>query len=147
MDYRERILPSLGTTLALLGLVLATSFAVWVALGNLTAGVFALLGSFFALLWWRGAVHQIRVQDGQLRVNDAVIELQYIAKVTPLERDQWRDRRGVGFDPALFHAHKFWMKSGVEVTLHDPRDPHPGWLVGSHEPVRLAAAISQLLEE
>jgi Protein of unknown function (DUF3093) len=145
MDFEERIFPSLGTIAALLALLIASAFAVWVALGTVIAGAILSLGFIFIFLWWRGAIHRIRIEENFLYVNDAKIEASYISTVRSLGEDAWRKRRGVDFDPALFHAHKFWMRSGVEITLDDPRDPHDGWLIGSKHYDELAASISAML--
>jgi len=32
-------------------------------------------------------------------------------------------------DPAAFLAIKFWVSTGVKITLKDQRDPTPYWLV------------------
>lgn len=141
MEYRERIFPSIGATASLLSLVLASAFAIWAALDIVIATTFFVLGCILIALWWRGATHRISVKDGWLHLNEARIELRYISAVTPLNEDQWQLRRGVNFNPAFFHAHKFWMKRGVELTLIDDRDPHPGWLLGSNKPTEFASAI------
>ena len=144
---RERIFPSFGATASLLALLTASSFAIWAALDFVIAATFFLLGSIFISLWWRSAIHRVSVRDGWLHVNEAAIELRYISAAAPLEVDQWQRRRGVDFEPALFHGHKFWMKRGVEISLNDSRDPHPGWLIGSRRPQALAEAINQQINQ
>jgi Zn-dependent protease with chaperone function len=141
VEYRERIFPSIGATSSLLALVIASSFAIWAALDLMIALSFFIIGCILIALWWRSAIHQIALMEGWLKVNEARIELRHIASVTPLDEEQWRRRRGVDFNPALFHAHKFWMRRGVEITLDDARDPHPGWLVGSKKPIELANSL------
>jgi hypothetical protein len=37
------------------------------------------------------------------------------------------------------------MRSGVEVSLRDERDPHRGWLIGSREGRRLVSALVEAL--
>jgi hypothetical protein len=32
-------------------------------------------------------------------------------------------------DPAAFLAIKFWVSTGVKITLNDQRDPTPYWLI------------------
>ena len=145
MKYSERILPSFGVSLALSGLLLATSFAIWAALDTDVAATFALVASILALLWWRSAIHRVDFDGHVLRVNDAKIEIQYISSCRSLETGLWSQRKGREFDPALFHAHRFWHRSGIEITIDDARDPHPGWLVGCKDPERLSAMINDSL--
>ena len=145
MEFRERIYPSLGVTFALLALALATSFAIWAALETIIAIAFALVATLLASIWWVGAIHRIELDGDWLRVNDARIEVKHLLNPVFLEGEQWRQRLGANFDPALFHAHRFWMRSGVEVLLQDERDPHGGWLIGSRDGERLVRALVEAL--
>jgi hypothetical protein len=145
MEFRERIYPSLGVTFALLALVLATSFAIWAALETIIAIAFALVATVLASIWWVGAIHKIEFDGDWLRVNHARIEVKHLFTPVFLDGQQWRQRLGADFDPALFHAHRFWMRSGVEVSLRDERDPHRGWLIGSREGRRLVSALVEAL--
>ncbi len=145
MEFRERIYPSLGVTFTLLALVLATSFAIWAALETIIAIAFALVATLLASIWWVSAIHRIELDGDWLRVNDARIEVKHLLNPVFLEGEQWRQRLGANFDPALFHAHRFWMRSGVEVLLQDERDPHRGWLIGSRDGERLFRALVEAL--
>lgn len=140
-SFRERIYPSVGATLALLALDLSVIFAVWAALDQIFAIFTAIVVISLSLFWWIAAIAKIEVRDGTLYVNDAKIEVALLRSVRVVIGESWRARRGVDYDPRLFHAHKFWMKSGVELTLDDPRDPHPGWLIGSRRAEELSDAI------
>lgn len=145
MEFRERIYPSLGVTFALLALALATSFAIWAALETIIAIAFALVATLLASIWWVSAIHRIELDGDWLRVNDARIEVKHLLNPVFLEGEQWRQRLGANFDPALFHAHRFWMRGGVEVLLQDERDPHRGWLIGSRDGERLVRALVEAL--
>lgn len=145
MEFRERIYPSIGVTFALLALVLSTSFAIWAALETIIAIAFAFVASLVAATWWVGAIHRIEFDGRSLQVNHARIGVEHLVDPVILEGERWRRRLGAEFDPALFHAHRFWMRSGVEVTLIDPRDPHTGWLIGSREGERLSKALAQAI--
>lgn len=147
MRFRERIYPSLGVTFALIALVFATSFAIWAALETIVALSFALIATLLASIWWIGAIQKIDFDGVWLRVNDARIEVRYLNQPVALDNEEWRRRRGSQFDPALFHAHRFWMRSGVEISVNDERDPHPGWLIGSKRAKELAQLISNPANE
>jgi hypothetical protein len=142
MLYRERIFPTVGVTSALFALVLSTSFAVWAALETVAAVSFASLATLFAILWWRSAIHRVIFDGTLLSVNDAKIEIKFIARISALDEKSWQRSRGVDFDPDFFHFHRFWMKKGVTIEITDSRDPHTGWLVGSKNPEELAKVIA-----
>lgn len=142
MFYRERIYPSLGVTASLFALLLSTSFAVWAALETVAAVSFASLATLFAILWWRSAIHRITFDGTLLSVNDAKIDIAFIAGISALDEKSWQRQRGVDFDPAFFHFHRFWMRKGVAIEVKDSRDPHTGWLVGSKDPEGLAKVIA-----
>lgn len=147
MKFSERILPSFGVSLATTALVLATSFAIWAALDTTVAVSYALVASTLSLLWWRSSIHRVTFDGKVLRVNDAQLEVRHISSCLALDPQQWKVRRGPNFDPALFHAHKFWHHSGIELALNDARDPHPGWLIGSKDPARLSEVITASLKD
>lgn len=146
MKFSERILPSIGVSLAVAALVLATSFSIWAALDTSAAASFALIASTLSLLWWRSSIHRVTFDGNVLRVNDAKIEVRYISSCIAHGPESWKLRRGREFDPALFHSHRFWHRSGIELTLDDARDPHPGWLIGCKDPARLSEIITASLE-
>ena len=143
-SFKERIYPSAGVTLALLALDLAVVFAVWAALDQRFAILTAVIVISLSTFWWFKAIAEIDLSDGRLYVNDAKIEVAFLKDVRILTGESWRARRGVDYDPHLYHAHRFWMKSGVELTLDDPRDPHPGWLIGSRKMDKLSDAILRM---
>lgn len=130
--------------MALLALDLAVIFAVWAALDERSAILTAFVVTSLSIFWWVTAILRIELRDGELHVNEAKIAVALLRDVRILTGESWRARRGVDYDPHLFHAHRFWMKSGVELTLDDPRDPHPGWLVGSNRVEELRDSILKM---
>jgi hypothetical protein len=143
-SFKERIYPSLGATLALMALDLSMVFAIWAALDQMFAFFSAIVVLSLSVIWWIAAISKIDLRDGTLYVNDAKIQVAFISDVRSLTEEAWRARRGVDYDPRLFHAHRFWVKSGVELTLDDPRDPHSGWLIGSRKVEELRDAIMKM---
>ncbi len=139
--FRETIYPSLGVTFSLIALDLAMTFALWAALGETLALAFLLVALILSSLWWRSVIHRTSLDNEFLYVNQARIERRFLGRAEALDSVRWSKRVGVDFDPRLFHAHKFWMKSGVEVEIADPQDPHPSWLIGSKAESELAEAL------
>lgn len=140
--FKETIYPSLGVTASLLALDLAIAFSLWAALGETSALAFFLIAIILSSLWWQSRIHRISLDSEFLTVNQARIARSFLGKAEPLDSESWKRRIGVDFDPRLFHAHKFWIKSGAEIAIVDPRDPHPRWLVGCRRERDLAAAIN-----
>ena len=72
---------------------------------------------------------EVLVDENELFAGGAHIELKYLGEVQTLSRDQMRLLRTRDADPAAFLAIKFWISTGVKVTLNDQRDPTPYWLI------------------
>ncbi len=140
--FKETIYPSLGVSFSLMALDLAMAFALWAALGETIALSFFVVALILSAFWWRSAIHRISFDGETLRVNRARIERRYLGECQSLDAAQWKRRLGVDFDPRFFHAHKFWIKSGVEVEIKDVRDPHPSWLIASRVPEEFARVIN-----
>lgn len=141
--YRERLLPSWGAWVLVLGLVAMLSIAYGAALGA-TAGWLVALGTgvlAVALLLLTAPV--IAVSPAGLQVQGALLPLTSIAGVEAVDRDEIRRLRGPGSDARLFVSLRPWSASGgVLVRLDDPEDPHPAWLFTSRHPGRVVDALA-----
>ncbi len=93
-----------------------------------------------ALLWWMGRI-RIRVAAGELRVDDARLPLQYVSAAVPLTGAAKRDALGPRLSSLAFVVHRPWVRGVVRLTLADPADPTPYWIVSSRRPEGLVAAI------
>jgi hypothetical protein len=74
-------------------------------------------------------------------VGRATIEHAYIAAARPLNAEETRRRTGVEADARAHMVVRPYIKTAVEITLNDPEDPVPYWLVSSRHPQQLAAAM------
>jgi hypothetical protein len=92
-------------------------------------------------LWWLGRI-RITVGDGELRVDDAHLPVQYVTVVIPLDAAGKREILGPAAHPLAFVVQRPWVSGVVQVVLDDPADPTPYWIVSSRHPERLAAALS-----
>jgi hypothetical protein len=82
--------------------------------------------------------------DGQeLRIDQAHIEVKYLGGVEQLTSSQMRLLRTRDADPAAYLAIKFWLSTGVKITIADPRDPTPYWLVTSKRGDQIAALLNK----
>lgn len=111
---------------------------VWgIGVGLLCFGVMAAVFSNAATL--------VTVSDTELRVGRAVLELAYVTDCTALDQQATRDRGGPGADARAHLVLRPYVPTAVEITLDDPADPVPYWLLGTRRPTELAAAMTAAL--
>ena len=87
---------------------------------------------------------RVAVADGELRAGRAHIELHHLGEAVALDADQTRRAAGVDADARAFLVLRPYLKRAVRVTITDPADPTPYWLVGTRHPERLAEALSRV---
>lgn len=146
-QFRERInVPGWWWPLAGL-VVVTTTIAVWVytdlTWGLVTFAVFAV--ACFGGLAGFGEV--IIANDQGLRVGAAHVEWDYVAGATPLDASATSRRLGPDADHAAYLAQRAYVPTAVEVTLDDPADAHPYWLVSTRRPAELARVIHAHVKE
>jgi Protein of unknown function (DUF3093) len=141
MLFRERL------TVPIIWWVLAGLFSlsVLVAVGAYLGPAWALGTSIATLLVaaaiFGSAAILISVDEQEIRVGRASIEHAYIATCRALDAEQTRRRTGVEADARAHLVLRPYIKTTVEITLDDPEDPVPYWLVSTRYPQRLAAAL------
>lgn len=100
-------------------------------------GVVGIAGALLAFGWKR-----VTVGPQGVRVGDSLLEWPYVGSVQVLDPVAWRARIGPQSDARAFMYVRPYVKAGVEITVADPEDPHPYWLVASRRPEELAAAVA-----
>ena len=129
MQFREVIRPPLWLLAFIYFMFLSLVIAVWAALGNFSAMV-SFIGLTIALFIIAiRSKTEVIVNENELLAGGAHIELKYLGDIEILSRDQMRLLRTRDADPAAFLAIKFWITTGVKITLNDQRDSTPYWLV------------------
>ena len=83
----------------------------------------------------------ISVDTDQIRIGRASIEHAFIAGCRALDVEETRRRSGVEADARAHMVLRPYVKTAVEITLDDPDDPVPYWLVSTRNPNRLVAAL------
>lgn len=97
-------------------------------------------GALGALAWFSSP--RIGATAQGLRAGRALLPWSAIAGVEPVTREAIARLRGPGSDARIYTELRPWSApGGVLVTLEDPTDPHPAWLVGSRHPDVLARQI------
>lgn len=91
------------------------------------------------LLWLSSPV--ITAKNGVLRVGKASLEGEFISKVEVFRTDAARHIKGPGADARAWLCLRPWVDPVVKITLNDPADPTPYWLVSTRRPEQLAQAL------
>ena len=129
----------------------------------LLAGLFALLvliavGAYLGPVWGIGtalatilvaaaifasAAIVINIDSREIQIGRACIEHAYISSSQALTAERARQRAGVEADARAHLVLRPYVKTAVEITLDDPDDPVPYWLVSTRRPEQLAAALRE----
>lgn len=141
--YTERLWPSAGVWLVVL-LVAASSGLVVVKVAPLwaSAGVALLCVAAAAFGLVRSSV-TVGVTDGELVAGRARIPVGLLGEVQVLGRTEFTALRGPQADVRAYLCQRSWIPRGVRVSVQDPQDPTPYWLLSSRQPKRLAAALDR----
>ncbi len=127
------------------GIGLTVLVAVWAYLGiwwalGLTVAVMALCGAFI------GEQSLVVIaDDAGLRAGHASIGWEWVAGAAPLDPDATRRRLHNADHHNDFLAVRPYTTSSVVVQIADPADPHPAWVVGCPDPLRLSACVHEHL--
>ena len=145
MVFREVIRPPLWVLAFIYFMFLSLVIAIWAALDNrsaLISWIAATLGIIAIAIGWRT---QITVDENELRIGQAHIELKYLKQVSALSRDEMRRMRTRDADPAAFLALAFWIPTGVKILINDDRDSVPYWLISVRKSEELTSTLYKLL--
>jgi len=116
------------------------ALAVWAAFDfTAAAWVMALLTLIMPIIWRK--TRMVIIVDDELRIDDAHIELKYVQLAKVVDPLEYRKLRTYESDARSFHATRWWLKSGVQVFINDPRDKTNYWLVGSKKSAALFQAL------
>ena len=139
--FRERLWPAPWLFLAT-ALVIPASLLVFLPI-NTTAGVIV------AIVLYAGCVAllllgspRIEVTDSTLVAGKARLPLDVVAGAVASRGSQARAERGVGLDARAFLMIRGWVDPVVRVTLDDPNDPTPYWLISTRHPEELVRVLA-----
>ena len=123
-----------------LGLDFSIVIALWAGLGNNAALIGLITTVGLSIFFYQFTSLTIERDGNVLRVGGAAIELQYLGDIEVLDRQQMQHFLREGFNPRAFYAMRFWVKTGIKISIVDSRDPTPYWVLSSKhtaETVRL----------
>ncbi|MDQ2697320.1 MAG: DUF3093 domain-containing protein [Actinomycetota bacterium] len=139
--YRERLWPAPWLFIAT-ALVIPASLLVFLPI-NTTVGLVV------AIVLYAGCVGllllgspTIAVTDTTLVAGRARLPLDVVAGAVASRGAQARAERGTGLDARAYLVIRGWIDPVVRLTLDDPNDPTPYWLVSTRRPEELVQAIS-----
>lgn len=145
MVFREVIRPPLWVLAFIYFMFLSLVIAIWAALDNrsaLISWIAATLGIIAIAIRWRT---EITVDEKELRIGGAHIELRYLKEVSALSAQEMRLMRTRDADPAAFLALAFWIPAGVKIVLNDDRDSVPYWLISVRKSEELTRTLYRLI--
>ncbi len=145
MVFREVIRPPLWVLAFIYFLFLSLVIAIWAALDNrsaLISWIAATLAIIVIAIRWRT---EITVDDKELRIGGAHIELKYLKEVSALSAQEMRLMRTRDADPAAFLALAFWIPAGVKIVINDDRDNVPYWLISIRKSEELTRTLYRLI--
>lgn len=145
VKFHEVIRPPVWLLTFIYFLFLSLVIAIWAAFDNRSAFIAFVAATLGIVAIAISARSEISLDENELRVGRAHIELRYLANVEELSADQMRLARTRDADPAAYLAITFWISSGVKITLQDERDSTPYWLVSSRRSEELTRTLCKLL--
>ncbi|HSV39156.1 MAG TPA: DUF3093 domain-containing protein [Nocardioidaceae bacterium] len=107
--------------------------------GLMVAGVVALFLGYGAA--------QVSVRDGELLAGAARIPVELLADPVALDDDATKRAMGVDANARAYLLVRPYLRRSVKVTVIDPDDPTPYWLVSTRHPRTLAAAVADAIAE
>lgn len=138
--YQERVLPNLGTFIAVSALIPAIAlvsepfdFRIGLVLGLVL--VFAIWGALFFL------APVIRVRKTSFSVGRASIPRNLLGKIDQIPKDRIFQERGPNLDPAAFKVFQGTVKTALKIPIKDSNDPTPYWIISTRKPAQLATVL------
>jgi hypothetical protein len=142
-DYAERLYVPLRWWAQATMFMATVFFAFFVSTPEWVAwsGTGVLLAAVFGMFLWIGS-SRVEVRDGTLYAGPARIELRHLGAVEPLDKEATRLVHGRDADARAFLHTRPYLSRAVRITIDDPADPTPYWLVSTRHPRTLAAALN-----
>lgn len=126
------------------GLILSVAVVYFVYQPPQVAGAVTLALLAIAAATTLAGATRVAVEPAGLRCGHNLLEAEYIGDARALDADETRERLGPRADVRAFLVTRFYIPRAVEVTVADPADPHPYWLVSSRHPEELADAVRRI---
>ena len=141
MIFKEVLRPPIWVLAFIYFLFLSLVIAIWAAFDN-SVTLIAFIAATIAIIYIAFAMRSTITFDGkELRIDRAHIDIKYLGEATILDAPAMRLLRTRDADPAAYLAIRFWIPKGVKITVEDPRDSTPYWLITSKRGEEIAALL------
>lgn len=141
--YRERLSAPITWWLTALGFAFIWGWVFLVATTwAIAITVAVVVGVAGCVTVWRYGSVQIEAGPEGLRVGRAFVDAAHIGGAKALDRGGYRTQLGTGADARAYLMTRPYLDHGVVVTIDDPSDPTPYWLISSRHPVAFAEALA-----
>lgn len=128
-------------SLLVFGLDFSITIALWAGLDNNAALIGLISTLLLSFFFYRFTSLTIELKEDRLRVGRAIIEGKYLGEVEVLDRRKMSFYMREGFNPGAFYSIRFWVKTGIKISIEDARDPTPFWIVSSKRAKEIAALL------
>ena len=143
MIFKEVLRPPIWLLAFIYFLLLSLVIAIWAAFDN-NAALVAFIVATIAIVYIAIAMRStITLDSEELRIDRAHIEIKYLGSTTVIDSQTMRLLRTRDADPAAYLAIRFWISKGIKITVVDPRDPTPYWLITSKRGEEIAALLDK----
>ncbi|WP_123814111.1 DUF3093 domain-containing protein [Myceligenerans xiligouense] len=139
--FHERLLPGPGGWLGAVGLGVIAGIVPWPFSPPLGVATGVLICAI-AVIALATTSPVVQVSGGVLQAGRASIPLAQLGGATPLDATDMRWELGPGLDARAYVCLRAWARTGVRISVADPQDPTPYWLVSTRDPHTLVAAVS-----
>jgi hypothetical protein len=95
--------------------------------------------SIWAALFFLAPV--IQVGSSHLSVARAKIPRNLLGKIEEIAKNQIFSERGPKLDPAAHKVFQGTVKTAIKISLNDPNDPTPYWIISTRKPAQLAEVL------
>jgi len=83
----------------------------------------------------------IQVGSSNLTVARAKIPRNLLGNVEEIAKNQIFSERGPKLDPTAYKVFQGTVKTAVKISLNDPNDPTPYWIISTRKPAQLAEVL------
>ena len=138
--YNEWVLPSWTSFLPTL-LIYPTLWLTFVPFNEAIGVISGLVLTFVVVALMISKSAGISLGSGRLTVRHASIDTKYISAAEVFQGEQAFLERGRNLDARAYVHFQGSVKSLLKVTISDPEDPTPYWLISTRNPEELKAAL------
>jgi hypothetical protein len=141
--YTQIVKPPLWLLAFIFFLLASVALSIWAAFDNPAGLITLAVGIVLLFIIRNSLIMRIELTSNELRIGSAHIDRSYLGDGIELSVDQMRLTRGRNADPAAFLAIRFWQPHGVKITVVDPRDPTPYWLISAKNAKGLVEVLNK----